>query len=66
MFIFDIYKLNFEYDLPDDMYEDFKFVFEDKNGKRRVSSVFSRHMGGAVRRLYQENNVERVIAIAEQ
>lgn len=27
-FIFDIYKLNFEYDLPEDLYEDFKFVFE--------------------------------------
>lgn len=27
-FIFDIYKLNFEYDLPEDPYEDFKFVFE--------------------------------------
>lgn len=27
-FIFDIYKLNFDYDLTDDLYEDFKFVFE--------------------------------------
>lgn len=27
-FIFDIYKLNFEYDLPQEPYEDFKFVFE--------------------------------------
>ena len=27
-FIFDIYKLNFDYDLPEDLYEDFKFVFE--------------------------------------
>ena len=27
-FIFDIYKLNFEYDLPEDLYEDFRFVFE--------------------------------------
>lgn len=27
-FIFDIYKMNFEYDLPDDPYEDFQFVFE--------------------------------------
>lgn len=27
-FIFDIYKLNFEYDLPEEPYEDFKFVFE--------------------------------------
>lgn len=27
-FIFDIYKLNFEYDLPEDPYEDFRFVFE--------------------------------------
>lgn len=27
-FIFDIYKMNFEYDLPDEPYEDFKFVFE--------------------------------------
>ncbi len=27
-FIFDIYKLNFEYDLPEELYEDFKFVFE--------------------------------------
>ena len=27
-FIFDIYKINFEYDLPDDPYEDFEFVFE--------------------------------------
>lgn len=32
-FIFDIYKLNFQYDLPDDMYEDFKFVYE---GLRQV------------------------------
>ena len=27
-FIFDIYKLNFEYDLPKELYENFKFVFE--------------------------------------
>lgn len=27
-FIFDIYKLNFEYDLPGHLYEDFQFVFE--------------------------------------
>lgn len=27
-FVFDIYKLNFEYDLPEEPYEDFKFVFE--------------------------------------
>lgn len=27
-FVFDIYKLNFEYDLPEDLYGDFKFVFE--------------------------------------
>ncbi len=27
-FIYDIYKLNFEYDLPDDLYEEFKFVYE--------------------------------------
>lgn len=27
-FIFDIYKLNFEYDLPNEPYEDFEFVFE--------------------------------------
>ena len=27
-FIFDIYKLNFDYDLPEEPYEDFKFVFE--------------------------------------
>ena len=44
----------------------FKFVFEDKNGRKKTTSVFSRHMGGAVRKLYQENNVERIIAIAEQ
>lgn len=44
----------------------FKFVFEDKNGRKKTTSVFSRHMGGAVRKLYQENNVERIVAIAEQ
>lgn len=27
-FIFDIYKLNFDYDLPENPYEDFEFVFE--------------------------------------
>ncbi|SHK37337.1 hypothetical protein [Hespellia stercorisuis] len=27
-FVFDIYKLNFEYDLPEEPYEDFQFVFE--------------------------------------
>lgn len=27
-FIYDIYKLNFQYDLPEDMYEDFMFVYE--------------------------------------
>ena len=27
-FIFDIYKINFEYDLPNSPYEDFKFVYE--------------------------------------
>ena len=27
-FVFDIYKLNFEYDIPRDLYEEFKFVYE--------------------------------------
>lgn len=27
-FIYDIYERNFEYNLPDDMYEDFKFVYD--------------------------------------
>lgn len=27
-FVFDIYKMNFEYDLPGEPYEDFEFVFE--------------------------------------
>lgn len=27
-FIFDIYKMNFEYDLPEEPYEDFQFVYE--------------------------------------
>jgi hypothetical protein len=27
-FIFDIYKLNFDYDLPENLYDEFKFVFE--------------------------------------
>lgn len=27
-FIFDIYKLNFEYDIPQDPYDEFKFVYE--------------------------------------
>lgn len=27
-FIYDIYKLNFEYDLPEEPYEDFRFVFD--------------------------------------
>lgn len=27
-FIYDIYKLNFDYDISDDLYEDFRFVFE--------------------------------------
>lgn len=27
-FIFDIYKLNFEYELPEEPYEEFKFIFE--------------------------------------
>lgn len=44
----------------------FKIVFEDNRGRRRLINTWSKHMNGAVRRLYQENNVERVIAIAEQ
>lgn len=27
-FIFDIYKYNFEYDIPDDLFDEFKFVYE--------------------------------------
>lgn len=27
-FIFDIYRLNFDYDLPEDLYEEFRFVYE--------------------------------------
>ena len=44
----------------------FKIVFEDDRGKRRTISTWSKHMSGAIKRLYQEKNVERVIAIAEQ
>lgn len=32
-FIFDIYKINFSYDLPEDMYDEFRFVYE---GLRQV------------------------------
>ncbi|WP_025728234.1 hypothetical protein [Atopobacter phocae] len=28
-FIFDIYKINFEYDVPENLYEEFQFVFDD-------------------------------------
>lgn len=44
----------------------YKIVFEDNRGKRRTVSTWSKHMSGAVRRLYQENNVERIVAIAQQ
>lgn len=44
----------------------FKIIFEDDRGKRRMICTWSKHISGAVKRLYQENNVERVIAIAEQ
>lgn len=27
-FIYDIYKINFDYDLPDDLYDEFKFIYE--------------------------------------
>lgn len=32
-FIYDIYKINFDYDLSDELYEDFKFVFEGLRSK---------------------------------
>lgn len=32
-FIFDIYKLNFDYDLSDELYEDFQFVYEGLRSK---------------------------------
>ncbi len=32
-FIYDIYKLNFDYDLPEDPYDDFKFVYEGLRNK---------------------------------
>lgn len=32
-FVFDIYKLNFDYDLSDELYEDFQFVYEGLRSK---------------------------------
>lgn len=37
-FIFDIYKMNFEYDLPEEPYEDFQFVFEGLRNKMLLDS----------------------------
>lgn len=44
----------------------FKFVVEDEHGKRKVLSVFSKHLNGAVKKLYQEYNFERIVALACQ
>ena len=35
-FVFDIYKLNFDCNLPEDLYDDFKFVFEGLKSNMRM------------------------------
>ena len=44
----------------------FKFVVEETNGKRKVRSVWSKHLNGAVKKLYQEYDIERVVSLACQ
>ena len=41
----------------------FKFKFETKSGKTLIRSIAARHLNGATKRLFQEYEIERVIAI---
>lgn len=45
--------------------KEFGFLIEGKNGRKKKVYVTSKHLGGAVRKMYQENEVEKVIKIYE-
>lgn len=41
----------------------FTFVFEEKNGFERICTINSMHLNGAVRKLYQEYDVDHIVQI---
>lgn len=45
--------------------KEFHFLARNENGKERAFIVHSMTLGGAVRRLYQENEIETLIRVSE-
>ena len=45
--------------------KEFHLIARNENGKERVYVVHSMTLGGAVRRLYQENEIETLLKIRE-
>lgn len=41
----------------------FKFEVRLDNGRKRIYSTTSKHLNGAVRKLYQEHNFEEIVRI---
>ena len=45
------------------MIKTYTFRVELTDGKERVKTVTSKHLNGAIRKLYQTFNIERIVAI---
>ena len=45
--------------------KEFHFIVRNENGKERAYVVHSMTLNGAVRRLYQENEIETLLRICE-
>lgn len=46
------------------MVKRYTFLVELENGKQRRYSVLSKHLNGAIRKLYQEREFERIVNFA--
>lgn len=50
---------------PMEKLKEFHFIVRNENGKERAYVVHSMTLNGAVRRLYQENEIETLLRICE-
>lgn len=45
------------------MIKNYKILVELTDGKKRIKNVTSKHLNGAIRKLYQTFDIERIVAI---
>lgn len=48
------------------MIKSYRFLVELKDGKRRIKRMTSKHLNGAIRKLYQTFDIERIVKIIRE